>query len=100
MQRALTLRLGVPEEQLGGLRIIAIDAFAIQRGHHYATSRPGPRDEARAVAVLRAGSRGADRLLRGAGTGALLLCAWHERQIDLVAEMMTEVRLLSVRLGQ
>src|SRR6185436_8152909 len=34
---ALALRLGAPEEHLDGLRRIAIDEFAIRRGHQYAT---------------------------------------------------------------
>ena len=36
-QRALIRRLGAPEDQLDGVRVIAIDEFAIQRGHRYAT---------------------------------------------------------------
>ncbi len=36
-QRALTQRLGAAEDHLDGLRRIAIDEFAMQRGHRYAT---------------------------------------------------------------
>jgi len=36
-QRALTLRLGAPEDHLDGLRQLAIDDFAIRRGHQYAS---------------------------------------------------------------
>lgn len=36
-QRALTQRLGAAEDHLDGLRRIAIDEFAIRRGHQYAT---------------------------------------------------------------
>jgi len=36
-QRALTRRLGAMEDRLDGVRQIAIDEFAIQRGHQYVT---------------------------------------------------------------
>lgn len=36
-RRALATRLGAPEEHLDGIRQIAIDEFAIRRGHPYAT---------------------------------------------------------------
>lgn len=36
-QRALTQRLGAAEDHLDGVRRIAIDEFAIRRGHQYAT---------------------------------------------------------------
>ena len=36
-QRALTRRLGRAEDHLDNLRVIAIDEFALQRGHRYAT---------------------------------------------------------------
>ncbi len=36
-QRALATRLGPMEDGLDGIRLIAIDEFAIQRGHQYAT---------------------------------------------------------------
>lgn len=36
-QRALTQQLGAAEDHLDGIRRIAIDEFAIQRGHRYAT---------------------------------------------------------------
>ncbi len=36
-QRALTERLGAMEDRLDGVRQIAIDEFAMQRGHRYAT---------------------------------------------------------------
>lgn len=35
--RALNRRLGAPEDALNGIRIIAIDEFALHRGHRYAT---------------------------------------------------------------
>lgn len=35
--RALTARLGAAEDHLDGIRRVAIDEFAIQRGHRYAT---------------------------------------------------------------
>jgi transposase len=35
--RSLTIRLGAMEDGLDGVRLIAIDEFAIQRGHQYAT---------------------------------------------------------------
>jgi transposase len=36
-KRALLAGLGPPEDHLDGVRVIAIDEFAIQRGHRYAT---------------------------------------------------------------
>lgn len=69
--RALAAQLGpVTRESLRGVRYLALDEFAIQKGHRYATVIVDPETK-RVLWVARARSRGGGALLRAVGRGGL-----------------------------
>jgi transposase len=89
-QRALATRLGPVEAQWDGLRVLAIDEFAIQRGHQYATVVIDPTRK-RVVWIC----RGRDQLaLRGFFTalGPTRCAALEAVALDMWAPYAAEVR--------